>query len=430
MTGYVRKKLDAYQPDVPTGKEDTVNTRRFDSKVSRKDRELLRTLAEKWAEAAALPVQEERRREWWRHNNLEPGRPLIHCVVNDAWREFWKLEAEDQQLRNVEWLLRNNVYASKLSSDFPLSRSFFVGYVYSNSDFGMPVPTHSVREGGSYNWDPPLKDLADFHKLVPGVEVDLEASENDRQALDDIFGDILQIKYAPNSKYAPSLDSLAIMLRGMNQLMLDMCDEPGFVHELMSFLRDQVVACCRRMEQKGQLQSSEEDLFWSCSSLVDGCDEGHVRLVNQSTDQNGQGFTGISPDMFDEFVFPYQQDIMEMFGASRYGCCEPLHHWLDTILRVKNLRKVNVTPWSDLDICAEKLRSHGGVMVTRKVHPNTVGLERFDPAEIESELRRVVRTCKGLRLELFLVDQGTVNHQPDRLRQWCEIARKVVEDEE
>ena len=69
-------------------------------------------------------------------------------------------------------------------------------------------------------------------------------------------------------------------------------------------------------------------------------------------------------------------------------------------------------------------------MVTRKVHPNTVGLERFDPAEIESELRRVVRTCKGLRLELFLVDQGTVNHQPDRLRQWCEIARKVVEDEE
>ena len=427
LTGAIKRKLETYQPDVPTGKEEPVAHQRFNGKISRKDRELLRTLAKEWAETAALPIQEDRWREWRRHNDLEPGRPMIHCVVNDAWREFWKLEIEEPQLRGIEWLLRNNPYASRLPSDFPLKPSFPVGYVYKNADFGMAAPIHNVQEGGAYSWDPLLRNPADLRNLVPGVEVDIEASEYNRDMHADIFGDILEIDYG--GRYSPSLDNLAINLRGMNQLMLDMYDEGEFVHELMSFLRDQVVDCCHRMEQNGELTISTTDHFWNCSTLADGYDGHHVRLTNLSADQNGQGFTGISPDMFEEFVFPYQQAILEMFGASRYGCCEPLHHWLDIILRIKNLRRVNLTPWSDMDICADKLRNHGGVIVTHKVHPNMVGLDRFDPESIEKELRRVVRTCEGLRVELWLADQGTVNHQPDRLRQWCEIARKVAEDE-
>ncbi|MBE3123457.1 MAG: hypothetical protein IMZ65_01490, partial [Planctomycetes bacterium] len=59
-----------------------------DTTVSRADREVLRRLAGRVAELAARPIEEEKRANWYRHNALLPGRPLVFCDPENGWNEI------------------------------------------------------------------------------------------------------------------------------------------------------------------------------------------------------------------------------------------------------------------------------------------------------------------------------------------------------
>lgn len=75
--------------------------------VSNSARQLLRTLAKRVAEIAAEPVQVQRRREWFRHNALRQGKPLVCCFPEDGWTELLPdstLQTSDPLLRSWEKL--------------------------------------------------------------------------------------------------------------------------------------------------------------------------------------------------------------------------------------------------------------------------------------------------------------------------------------
>ena len=62
-------------------------------KPSEKDRDVLRKLAERQAEIAALPVHQETIAEWKRLNGLKPGWPLV-WITEVPWPELMKVEKE------------------------------------------------------------------------------------------------------------------------------------------------------------------------------------------------------------------------------------------------------------------------------------------------------------------------------------------------
>ena len=73
--------------------------------LSEKDRTLVRDLAKKLAEIAALPVMEERRRMWKSHNRLERVRPMVLVFAEGGWTELLPesvLECEDEEARKME----------------------------------------------------------------------------------------------------------------------------------------------------------------------------------------------------------------------------------------------------------------------------------------------------------------------------------------
>ena len=85
-------------------------------KVSQHDRDVLRKLAERKAEIAALPIQPERKKIWTRLNRLEKVRPMVW--LNEVpWHEMDvageltpQLQTSDQFLRDIEWNLRTELY--------------------------------------------------------------------------------------------------------------------------------------------------------------------------------------------------------------------------------------------------------------------------------------------------------------------------------
>ena len=56
--------------------------------ISSADREVLHTLAAQVAELAARPIEQEKRDLWYRHNALEPTRPVIFCDPEGSWKEI------------------------------------------------------------------------------------------------------------------------------------------------------------------------------------------------------------------------------------------------------------------------------------------------------------------------------------------------------
>jgi len=81
--------------------------------IPARDRKILRDLARRVAEIAELPIMAERKKEWKRHNSLQPGRPLILIFPEGSWSELLPasaLQCEDPAAREMEWELRHRIY--------------------------------------------------------------------------------------------------------------------------------------------------------------------------------------------------------------------------------------------------------------------------------------------------------------------------------
>ncbi|MCS7311208.1 MAG: hypothetical protein NZ741_13410, partial [Armatimonadetes bacterium] len=81
--------------------------------MSQRDRQILRELAKRVAELAARPEEEQKLELWYRHNALEPTRPLVFCDPENGWNEILTpdvFQCEGQLARAWEWHLRRELF--------------------------------------------------------------------------------------------------------------------------------------------------------------------------------------------------------------------------------------------------------------------------------------------------------------------------------
>jgi len=93
---------------------------------------------------------------------------------------------------------------------------------------------------------------------------------------------------------------------------------------------------------------------------------------------------------------------------------------------IPNVRKLSCSPWSNMDVFAEKIGSD----FTMSVKPNPAMLAgaAIDYAAIEKDLHNTVAVAQrnNVNLEFILKDISTVNYEPGRLARWHEIVMSVV----
>jgi hypothetical protein len=137
-----------------------------------------------------------------------------------------------------------------------------------------------------------------------------------------------------------------------------------------------------------------------------------------------QETVGVSPAQFEEFVFPYQLRVLQRFGRSYYGCCEPLHGRWHVVKRIPNLARVSVSPWADQEFMAGALGRD--YVFSRKPNPTLISTEKFDEDAIRADLRTTLEIANGCRLEIVMKDVHTLHNEPGRLARWVQIAREEV----
>ncbi len=83
-----------------------------------------------------------------------------------------------------------------------------------------------------------------------------------------------------------------------------------------------------------------------------------------------QEFTAFGPDLYYEFLLQYQIPILEKFGLVAYGCCEDLTDKIHHLKKVKNLRRIAVSPFANTRKCAELIGKD--YILSWRPHPATM----------------------------------------------------------
>jgi hypothetical protein len=134
-----------------------------------------------------------------------------------------------------------------------------------------------------------------------------------------------------------------------------------------------------------------------------------------------QAFTLVSPRMFEEFMLDYQMPIMGKFGLVSYACCEDITHKIASLRKIPNLRRIGVTPVSNVRKCAEQIGLD--YVFSWKPNPADLAVPVLDEDRVRRNIRAMLETTKSCRVELIMKDNHTIGHNPENVTRWCRIAR-------
>jgi hypothetical protein len=416
----------------PTYNAGLSSEREITESVPKKDRDVLRGLAEKVAVLAARPMEKENRDLWLRHNSLEPTRPLIICDPENGWNEIItedRLNCSARLTRHWEMALRKEIFWGESIRDDRVIEPFFnIGYTYSEGGWGVEESFRGGTDGGSYTWDPAIKDCEDIERLrFPEIEVDYETTRKIFDLAVDIFGDLLTVRTVGIWWWSLGMTYDLAVLRGMEQMMIDMVQRPQFIHDLMKFLTEATMRKLEFLETNGLL-CLNKDLYlcpggFGYTEELPAVDfKGLVRTTDLWGFAESQETVGVSPAMFAEFIFPYQASILERFGLNSYGCCEPLEARWHIIKNIPRLRKVTVSPFADIEKMADYLEDN--YCCCLKPHPADLAKSEMDEDAVRKKLRHAFEVTRDCRVEVLMQDNHTIGNNPMNVVNWVRIARE------
>ena len=409
--------------------------------VTKQDRLVIRELARRVAEIAAMGVQAERRELWTRHNSLRPARPLIYLSPEGSWRELLpesSLVCRGKDARGIERDLRMRIYRQEhLHDDIPIEAEWFVNAVVHDSGWGLEPRWHSSGDPtGARGFDPVINGPGDLKKLrQPQFAYDKDATDAREAFFRELLGDVLEVKRRGVRQYFCHVVTLYSNLRGLGNMMMDMAAEPGMVHEAMAHFAEGRRRWTQWCVENNMFSLNNDSTYhasggngYTTELPAAGFDPARVRPCDMWAASEAQELAQVSPEMHEEFALAYERPLLAPFGLNGYGCCEDLTRKLDHVLRIPHLRRISISPFADVDRCAEKLG--GRYIFSWKPHPSHL-CTPFEPRRIGAYVRHTLDVCRANRcvLEMILKDTHTCENHPERFTIWADTAREAIEEQ-
>lgn len=398
------------------------------------ERTVLRQLAGQVAAIAASDEMALRRELWRRHNQLEPTRPLILCDPENGWNEIitnTQLQCRGALARRWEMELCKEIFwGEEMGDDKPVEPYFDVPYTVSTDDWGLATEIHQTNFDGAKNWGSAIKDYSkDVKRLhAPQFEINWDLSDGMLDLARDLFGDLLQVRRKGTWWWSMGITVRAMFFRHIDQLYLDMIDRPDELKELFSIISSGLMAKLDYLEQNGLLTLNNDGTYVGSggygftNELPQPDFTGNVRCQDMWGFCESQETLGISPAMYEEFIFPYEKPLLARFGLNCYGCCEPLDRRWPIVKQHPRLRRVSCSPWADLQKMANYLRDD--YILSMKPSPTPLSVPTFQPETARQELRKAFAITRDCRVECIMKDNHTLGRRPENAVQWCRVAKE------
>jgi hypothetical protein len=404
-----------------------------DLEMHPQEKSVLRQLAERVAALAALPIMSQKRELWRRHNRLEPTRPVIFCDPENGWNEIIterQLQCKTKIARRWEMNLRKEIFwGQEMGDDRPVEAIFNVPYTTSADDWGAEIKFHKAEQLGSFIWDNPIKDYTkDLPRIHPlTFKIDWNVSNACFQIASDLFAGLLAVRQKGTWWWSLGVTYPAVLLRGMANMYTDFRDYPDEIRQLFSIILEGHMRKLDYLEANNLLSLNNDGTYIGSGGygytdqLPQSDFSGNVRCADLWGFTESQESVGVSPKMYEEFIFPFEKPIMDRFGLTCYGCCEPLHSRWNVVKQHHNLRRVSCSAWAKLDKMAANLQ--GDFILSLKPNPAVLAVPNPDWESIRSYLRSAIQTCRDCRLEIIMKDNHTLANHPEHVVEWVRIAR-------
>jgi hypothetical protein len=400
------------------------------------DRIILRELAGRLAEIAALPVQEEKKRLWSALNGLKPERPMV-AVDQVCWNEMnidgkLTLGCEDPECRGYEERFRRILFQWEYFPVDMVVEPFIKVYkAVKNTGFGVKTEEHTLVTPGmeavaSRKFENQFKSMEDVEKIQsPQISHDEGETRRRMEFAHWLFDGIMPLREEGYDPYLSIWDTIAHWM-SVEGALYGLIDQSDMMHAMAKRIAEGYLLTLDQLEDQGLLCHSQALIH--CT----GAFTGELPAPGFKADKPrtkdiwmfglAQMFATVSPAMFDEYEIAYMMPIFERFGLVYYGCCDPLDGKMKEVRKIPRLRKVSMSPWANRERGAEEIG--GDYVFSNKPNPAYLASTSFDEDLVRGDLRTTKELCRknGCPLEFILKDISTVHHEPRRLSKWAEIA--------
>ncbi len=408
------------------------------------DKEILRILAIQIAEISSLPVQNIRRENWRKVNNLTRGVKPALLVFQEPWHELnfdgaLALHCADPFLRTIENRMRQILFKWKhFQADMVVDAFWDVSAVTNFSTFcGLAIEENTLSQdnrGGivSHSYQTLFESIDDIEKIKM-LDIIYDEVETMRQInlLDDCIGDILPVKLKKISAiwFAP-WDVISMWYNPMDILM-DLMLKPELMHAIMDRYTQAMLYQLDQLESNNLLSLCNDNCHVGSGGLGYTTDlpgknynETYVRPADQWGSATAQIFAEVSPDMHEEFALQYERRWLERFGLTYYGCCEPLHNKLSVLKSVKNLRKISCSPWNNLEKTVEAV--DGQYVLSIKLNPAVVATPAMNCEQFRKDFDYIMDLAGNYPCEIIFKDISTCQNDVLRITKWVDIVEQAI----
>lgn len=342
--------------------------------------------------------------------NLSRGttHPILRVHLEDSsFSKFFSYDARrlyeddsfylEQTLRQRLWAFKNIPDDIKLAADISSAVTYYCEFTFLGMD--VQYDCHGIPEISSRH---PLRENADLSLLEP---VDFYESGWSKRLLRryDHLGDLThgRIPIVFPTWWRGCLD-LAIQLRGYENLMGDLIDDPEFVEGLLKSITAQRIAWHRAYYQHFNLPVSATGI---------GDDWINIPFI--------------TPSFFRDFVLPRYKEIEAYHGkiAGIHSCGDQtlVQKYL---LELPSLEDIEISPWTNME------QTLLNIPVEKTLHvamsPTELSLDLLTMAE---NLRRVTKALKGRRYTLNVNATDLLRDEADcvaRTQYWLNLAREAI----
>ncbi|MBQ1256886.1 MAG: hypothetical protein IIX93_06405 [Clostridia bacterium] len=405
--------------------------------MNAKDKRTIRELASRVNEISKLPSEGEKRDMWRNHTSLKGSVPPVFVSPEGSWAEIYPPETlvcEDEFARKIELELRKRIFRFEvIRDDTPVENifDFPVSVIPINENWGLDYVRKPANGRGSWKHVAVIEDLKDFDKLTkPSLDVDEKGAERKQQMLMDAAGDLLKANVTGIKIFDFHIAHIYADFRGLDNMLYDLADDQERVKDVFEFLGEGLMGLVEQARKMRLVQRNDDHTYHYTGGLgytydLPGNGENGADVQNVWAACEAQEFSCVSPKMFAETILPVERKLLEPFGLNGYGCCDDLTEKLDSVLTIKNLRRVAACPWANLGKMADRLKKD--YILTWKPNPAYLAGEIFDENAFENYMVQSLTDARAGYPEIILRDTHSVRNDPERFRKFVEITRRAIE---
>jgi hypothetical protein len=287
--------------------------------------------------------------------------------------------------------------------------------------WGVEMTVERTDESGSYKELPPIRRPEDLQNLrAPRYEIDRAETARVVEKAQALTGGALPVAVRTDELHWGPFE-YAVRLRGIESILFDVYDAPGFLHRLMGTITDCIISYQDEREAAGGVAADASSFGHVPYDEVPS--DLRTRLKGMWAYIHAQSAASLSPQMYAEFIHPYNCRLASLAGKTYYHGCEDLSKKCRIIKTLPGLRLFHISPWTP----AAPVISELGNSVAYEVHSHPTNvLFGGSRDEIRSELKRLKAAARGTSHVLALADVETFGGRFDRIAWWADAARDVA----